>query len=229
MILGAPPPHTHTPLLYPGINVAGYSWRDSSCPGPGHHKEPGWTAHCCPPQEGQHPLLGPFLPTCLSVPESCLEALAPEQTRRLHQCCLPGHAVSDRSDLIGAADRPYLDTISLSAVCFYLTAETPAIRCLLQGELSPLLSPLPHPSVVAIWGQQGALHRFPCPRRSCPRRATKTDQTLNWAEEHKGDRTSEHSWPPGTWSSAPHRCYLFPLVPCHFSICKCLLRAAPYL
>lgn len=42
-------------------------------------------------QAGQHPLLGPFLPTCLmgntehSLSESRLEALALEQTGRLHQ------------------------------------------------------------------------------------------------------------------------------------------------
>lgn len=119
-------------------------------------------------------------------------------------CC----PASDRSDLIRAADRPYLDTISLSAVGFHLAAETPAIRCLLQGELFPTTFPAA-PSI-HLWLLSGASRvrsrRFPCPRRSCPRRATKTAQTLNWVEEHKGDRTSEHSWPPGTWSSAPHRC-----------------------
>lgn len=231
MILGAPLP---IPLLYPGINVAGYSWRDSSCPGPGHHKEPGWTVHCCPPQEGQHPLLGPFLPTCLSLPESCLEALAPEQTQRLHQCCLPGHAAPPLTDQI-------LSGLRIGPIWTQShgqqSVSTSQQRHLQSGVSCRENSPHYFPRCpIHLWLLSGASRvrsrRFPCPRRSCPRRATKTDQTLNWVEEHKGDRTSEHSWPPGTWSSAPTpmlRCYLFPLVPCHFSICKCLLRAAPYL
>lgn len=150
MILGATLP---IPLLYLGINVAGYSWRDSSCPGPGHHKEPGWTVHCCPPQEGQHPLLGPFLPTCLSLPESCLEALAPEQTQRLHQCCLPGHAAPPLTDQILSGLQ--IGPIWTQSHC-QQSVSTSQQRHLQSGvscreNSSPLLSPLPHPSICGCY------------------------------------------------------------------------------
>lgn len=138
----------------------------------------------------------------------------------------PGCPASDRSDLIGAADRP----IWTQSLC-HQSVSTSQQRHLIAGVSCRENSPCYLPRCpIHLWLLSGAsrVHscRFPSPRRSCPRRTTKTEQTLNWAEEHKGDRTSEHAWPPGTWSSAPHHCYLFPLVPCHFSICKCLLRAA---
>lgn len=82
------------------------------------------------------------------------------------KCCLPGHVAPPLTDQI--LSELQISPIWTQSHCHQSVStsqQRPDCRCLLHGELSPSLTQLPHPSVVAIWGQQGALPQIPMPQK----------------------------------------------------------------
>lgn len=206
--------------------MAGYSWRDSSCPGAGHHKQPERAASCRKDARG---LQGPSPPTCPMGGTGCsppriLPGGFGSRTNTTAEAlpvagpefCLPSQAAPPLTD--GISSGLQISPTWTPSHC-HLSVVTSHQRCDCRWVVSCMSDPCPIP----LWLQPGASRvrfcRFPYPRRSCPRRTTKTDQILNWAEEHHGlghlkaHGPQEHGPTPNTTAVCS------PLVVCHLSVC----------